>query len=384
MNLLNFKLNKPLSIGLLLIAVLLLQGCKKDIEADAGTDAAVFGVTALVDGTPVLLSAGENDVYMFTEYSYSPQDSLYTFTGRLEKAGCNKCGESIEISIADAEKTLPGQPSSILNVLNKQNLLYKDLTAIASKQYTLTFVAEDSGYLNPTFLWDFGGGKSADSNQKIATATFSDSSLRTVCLTITDLGSFCTKTICNTIKPFNTDKGDSNIVGFNYYVLKTVNFVNTSYGHTFFWDFGDGNTSNAYSPEHLYNAPGTYRVCLTSVVSGIVRTLCKNVVFKDAAFTCLANYSYKSPEVFITLPSYAATVRIKYRDSSGEEYESDRQAQQPGAAFKIVSHSNYELNEKGQKTRLLKLNLVCTVYSTTTSKAKTISIAGGVIAIAYP
>lgn len=40
-------------------------------------------------------------------------------------------------------------------------------------------------------------------------------------------------------------------------------FNNTSEaGHSFFWDFGDGNTSTDFAPEHLYAAVGTYRVKL--------------------------------------------------------------------------------------------------------------------------
>lgn len=384
MNLLNFKCHGPVLAGLFLSMALLLAGCKKDIVPDTGTDAAVFSIQAMVDGNQLLLTAGENDVYMFTEYSYNPQDSLYTFTGRLEKAGCLKCGESVEIAITDAVKTLPGQPTDIINALNKQNYPYKDLTAFSKKQYILTFVAQDSGYINPTYSWDFAGGISPNTTQKTATATFSDSSIRNVCLTITDPASFCTKTICNTIKQFDVDLGDSNVPGFNYYVRKTVNFVNTSYGHSFLWDFGDGTTSNAYSPEHLYDKTGTYRVCLTSVVSGISRTICKNVVFKDSAFTCLANYGYQSPSLIITPPSYASTVKIKYRDANGEEYESDRQKQPAGMVFTILSHSTYEQNEKGQKTRLLKITMKCRVYSTTTQKFKEINITGGTIAVAYP
>ncbi len=42
-----------------------------------------------------------------------------------------------------------------------------------------------------------------------------------------------------------------------------VSFINNSSGGTiFFWDFGDGNTSSEYSPNHTYEAIGTYTVML--------------------------------------------------------------------------------------------------------------------------
>ncbi|HRN57565.1 MAG TPA: PKD domain-containing protein, partial [Agriterribacter sp.] len=45
-------------------------------------------------------------------------------------------------------------------------------------------------------------------------------------------------------------------------------FNNTSEaGQSFFWDFGDGNTSTGFAPEHEYAAAGTYRVKLVVVDS---------------------------------------------------------------------------------------------------------------------
>ncbi len=53
-------------------------------------------------------------------------------------------------------------------------------------------------------------------------------------------------------------------------VSDTVFFTNTSWvGGTgvitnWYWDFGDGNNSNAFQPSHLYSSPGTYTVMLSA------------------------------------------------------------------------------------------------------------------------
>jgi PKD repeat protein len=42
-------------------------------------------------------------------------------------------------------------------------------------------------------------------------------------------------------------------------------FRNTTLaGQTFSWNFGDGTTSTAINPTHLYNTPGTYTVKLVA------------------------------------------------------------------------------------------------------------------------
>lgn len=43
----------------------------------------------------------------------------------------------------------------------------------------------------------------------------------------------------------------------------SVTFTNTSSGgNSYYWDFGDGNSSAMFSPTHQFNTPGTYNVCL--------------------------------------------------------------------------------------------------------------------------
>ena len=45
-----------------------------------------------------------------------------------------------------------------------------------------------------------------------------------------------------------------------------TNFTNHSVGATHYvWNFGDGDTSIEVNPTHLFNATGTYNVCLTAI-----------------------------------------------------------------------------------------------------------------------
>ncbi len=59
------------------------------------------------------------------------------------------------------------------------------------------------------------------------------------------------------------------VAGFNYSVLPDtaclVGFNNTSeHAENYFWDFGDGNSSNLKNPTNIYAASGTYVVTLTA------------------------------------------------------------------------------------------------------------------------
>ncbi len=49
-------------------------------------------------------------------------------------------------------------------------------------------------------------------------------------------------------------------------IPSTVNFTNTSfYSNSYYWDFGDGNTSTSFNPSHTYTNFGTYTVSLIAV-----------------------------------------------------------------------------------------------------------------------
>ena len=52
-------------------------------------------------------------------------------------------------------------------------------------------------------------------------------------------------------------------------VSSTVTFTNLSTNATsYHWDFGDGNSSTATNPQHVYQETGTYQVRLTAYADG--------------------------------------------------------------------------------------------------------------------
>lgn len=380
---LSFKPKNAL-VAVLALSLLTLTRCKAPEDPVLPTDGAVFSLTGTVNGQPLDIQAGENGYYMYTEYVHNPADSLYRFVGRLEKAGCTNCGKSVEILLADAQPSINTQPANMALALQNSSYSYANQKAYLTKKYILEFTAEGNGYTNPEYLWDFGGGVANSTTIANPTVVFPDSVTRTVCLTITDKITLCSKTICNTVKPFDVDLGDSLVPNFYYTVGKTIIFNNISTATGFFWELGDGKTSVAYNPEYLYPKEGTYTVCLTTTVNGISRRLCKNVNFKDPSFSCMAGFSYKNPTLNTTPAKQNSQIIVRYTDDNGDVYVSNKQAQPAGSFFNLQSHTPYQNNEKGEKTRRLAVTFTCRVYSTTTTSYKDLVITAGHVGIAYP
>jgi len=74
----------------------------------------------------------------------------------------------------------------------------------------------------------------------------------------------------------------------------TASFLNTSVGgNTFYWNFGNGNSSTAPNPVHTYTAPGTYNVTLLIQSAGTTcsDTIVKTVVVGANSTVCTAFFT---------------------------------------------------------------------------------------------
>ena len=121
----------------------------------------------------------------------------------------------------------------------------------------------------------------------------------------------------------------------------SVNFLNLSNNaNQFYWDFGDGDTSNTLSPNHIYSAFGSYTVKLiayggscgldsiikTEYISvdtanpcfvlmpptgSITKTSCSGVLFDDGG---TSNYSDNSNSTIVIAPLGAASIDLTFTD----------------------------------------------------------------------
>ncbi len=102
----------------------------------------------------------------------------------------------------------------------------------------------------------------------------------TYCVTLTN-GEDCFGTSCVTIGYNNNCVASFFIDSLTFSHLDgAYRFVNNSHGEQrdFFWDFGDGTTSNAFNPLHVYTDTGTYQTCLSiNTYYNCTNTICKTL-----------------------------------------------------------------------------------------------------------
>lgn len=105
-----------------------------------------------------------------------------------------------------------------------------------------------------SWYWDFGDGTS--STEQNPTHTYNYDGTFTVTLTVDGISSISHDIVVEEPVPSFTDNSP-------VYRGLTMTFTDTSnHAISWFWDFGDGNTSTEQNPTHTYAAAGTYTVTL--------------------------------------------------------------------------------------------------------------------------
>jgi len=125
---------------------------------------------------------------------------------------------------------------------------------------TIQFI--DQSITPDSWLWDFGDGHT--STQQNPTHTYTNDGVYTVLLTVDNSSTTgCVDTTAHTLIIGNPIANFDGVPTFGC-APHTVSFNNLSQrADTYFWNFGDGTTSTASNPTHVYLTGGTYSVSLT-------------------------------------------------------------------------------------------------------------------------
>lgn len=138
----------------------------------------------------------------------------------------------------------------------------------------------DATYSGPSITqlnWDFGNNASiqTSSDEDVFNVVFDTSGIFTVSLTASFLT--CSETVSSTVTVFREPQINFSIVPGLQCAPFSAQFIDSSISDTpilYFWEFGDGQTSNEQNPSHIYSNPGIYSVELSIVtLEGCVDTL---------------------------------------------------------------------------------------------------------------
>ncbi len=187
---------------------------------------------------------------------------------------------------------------------------------------TATFISNGSSRANK-FFWTFGNGQA--STAKNPTHIYNTGGVYTVCLFVQDTINSCSDSICRqiTITTPNPCAGFS--ASFSDSIRSdTAHFTYTgsNTAHKFSWTFGNGQTSTAKNPTHIYNTGGVYTVCLvaTDTISGCKDSICKVITTYNNSL-CIgfkADFTYTTYRTTFNTTNSSSSTANKFKWDFGD------------------------------------------------------------------
>ena len=147
-----------------------------------------------------------------------------------------------------------------------------------------------------SYQWNFGDGHMGDGENPHH--TYDQPGVYLVCLIIHDAAG-CVSDVCHEVV-VQAVSGDCE-AGFTWEQIPgtlTIHFTNTSTSPnditSYQWNFGDGHMGDGQNPNHTYDQPGVYLVCLIiHDAAGCVSDVCHEVVVQAVNGECQAGFTWE-------------------------------------------------------------------------------------------
>jgi PKD repeat protein len=254
-----------LSAGIHIVIVTDANGCSASQTYTLTQPAQVVvtidgGGSTICAGDSVTISAtatGGNGVYTYswnnglgngashTVLPSVPTTYVVTVTDGL---GCTSIADSVTVTIS-----APPVAAFTVPISNTSSCTYP---------VTVNFTNTSTNAVS--YSWDFGNGTNATTTN--GQVSYDTIGIYTVVLTATS-SSGCVDTAVYVYNVYPAPTASFSLSGNAGCAPYTVSFTNNSVdGVTYYWSFGDGDTSMMSNPSHTYEIPGTYNVTL--IVSG--------------------------------------------------------------------------------------------------------------------
>jgi PKD repeat protein len=338
--------------------------CKKDDPKISPPIKAVFYFNGKINGSPVDIEADGNNYYMYSSYRLDG-NGVYDFIGELKNYGCvSNCTNSLKIYIKDY-RPYSVAPTNIDSSLSPGYYSFNVPSGAATK-FAVQFFDSLYTQAGQSYAWSFGDGTTSNLNRPVH--QFNRPGFYTIALNAQSASS-CSSSLTNTITVGQVGDPLIAICGGSA-SGNTYTFGQSEGGGTppysYYWDFGDGNSSRLLSPVHTYTNPGVYAASFSVTDASNTTVVWHQNIATQTTTICNTNF-YPLNSTPIANPLNLCSVMIEWHDANGNLYMSSNNSQSTKSMFNVTSVADYKNNSNGQPTKIVHAQVICTLYNGTSS-----------------
>ena len=337
----------------LFVSVVLTSCQKNQLPPQEASGDPVFYFKATINGVQTSVEAGKDGYYMRSSH-VQDTGGVYMYKAELENQNCtNNCGYGIAFVFNDSKVSALGES------MEPEEGLYPGLHDFTDPNMKpLEYKGKFSSNMPTTtsFTWTYEQGESE--NAMSGEYVFKAGRNYNVRLDVNNFG--CATTHSNSFRIGNPLQTNLSVLREQPLTIFKYKFNSMATGsvQSHFWDFCDGTTSAEIAPSHTYDNEGC-RLVKLRLVSPVGDT-CYSYYQLAAtnANTCHANFS----STFTPVPNTRALkgVSIQVKDpGTGKIYTSASYDQSASNSFEVISVEEYQKNERGEKTKKVKIRFSC-------------------------
>jgi hypothetical protein len=354
----------------LILALMVLAGsCTQKSPLPPINNNPVYAFDGSINEVPLLLEAGNNHLYMYTNVgtSTSPYATITTMLGKLALDSCTNCGSSIEVGIASNAQAGSGYNFSIeswaeiqANGLPLYSVSFDSVSTANSYAMESSIISVDP-VLSQTWT---ATGATQSSNSIYSFASPSNSAIDITLSTTTSTGTdIITQTIVPSTMPLFSAITLANVDSNGNVTLTCNNTIDSV-----IWRWNDGSANSAgTTAQHSYSAQGLKNIEALQISNGDTAIARLRIDFTPAgpkvkptfAVAINATSGAKLPR------ANANAMYIKWK-KDGVEYASYKNGngnQSTKPVAKLLNYTAGPANEKGQSTLILDLAVDTYLYN---------------------